>query len=811
MDQRPRDLAFWSANLGLLPTPLFSDPTNNLLEQPRVLLNGSAGNFVLDTNDYVSRNIPERDPRILAWSSNVGSYVTVKENSVEVQRWDQWRFSLERYNLVSVTNNVERFYAYLERHTSRSELSIVAQTIKTFRNLRSALGSSESGADALLAFLYLLACAADNVDRQSLDLERWRLPAPAQAIASQISEGHWEALVMEIRRGRPREKLSNPDINLLLRHAAGQLFQEAHYEAVFLPQRWLFEDILPDSANIQSPSSRSTVHFTPAFLVRTLVEAALKADSSGGDPITVFDPACGSGEFLREALRQLRARGVQRPVRIIGWDVSEAACAMANFVLSVEQRDMPEATIEIKCLNALAGERWPTNIDIVLMNPPFMAWENLGEREKSYVVDTLGRLLGAKSDLSHAFVLKAVEALRVGGVISCVLPASFLTADSAQPIRTHLTDLVVPRLIARLGSQLLFPGALVDAACYVAIKGRDNTAQAQTSSTLAFWADVGKNSVSKGLRTMRKLNYWENPLDYPVEDIGFSIYMHPNLGKSTFQKEQSSWNPPPYSSWKLLQNSASLLTVGELFDVRRGVQTGNNHIFVLPRDRWQELPSAEQRFFRQAAVPDSIHYGDIDNTSYVFYPYAEYSISSEEELVSKLPHYYYQYLLPARDELSKRPNTKLETWWTLNRPRAWASTPKPEPHILSNQFGGEGSFALDMTGKILVINGLSWRAKKVPRESMSFKTTLSAYVAILNSSLFPKLLAATSRQLQGGQWQLAKQYVDQIPLPDFFEEQFSEHLIRDLASLGEEDAAFQSQSDTRILELLSPLYQLDQN
>src|SRR5437868_2703921 len=123
--QRPGIIDQWSDNLGLLPVPLFSDYPD---DQPRVLLNGSSGNFVLDWTDYPAND----DPRNLAWSSNVGHYVTVKADAVEVQRWDKNRAVLERYRPESVLANLERFHAYLEQHTPRAELSIVAHAIKVF-------------------------------------------------------------------------------------------------------------------------------------------------------------------------------------------------------------------------------------------------------------------------------------------------------------------------------------------------------------------------------------------------------------------------------------------------------------------------------------------------------------------------------------------------------------------------------------------------------------------------------------------------------------------------------------------------------
>jgi adenine-specific DNA-methyltransferase len=796
--QIPNSSNFWSENLGLLPVPLVSDNRDQVDSQPSVLLNGSNGNFVLDWTDYAANE----DPRNLAWSSNVGHYVMVKGNLIEVKRWDKNRAFLERYHLKSVVDNLERFHSYLEHHNPHAELSIVAQTIKVFRRLRTMLGPDETGADSLQAFLYLLACATDGTDRGKLDPNRWRLSSSAGSVAASISSNQWDMLIDEIQRGRPTEQLI-PHLDLLLRHAAGQLFQEAHYEAVFMPQvQLLLEGFLPNPVDVRKGSRRMGVHFTPPFLVRTLVEAALEAETSNATNLTIFDPACGSGEFLREALRQLKLRGNQRPIHLIGWDISEAACAMANFVLAAEQRGMSDVTIDIECVDALATDRpWPKPVDMVVMNPPFLSWQDMESAQRSHLLTVLGPLAGPRSDLSHAFVLKAVASLRPDGVFSTVLPASFLISESARPIRANLVDQLAPRLIARLGSQLLFPGALVDAACYVANKSAD-----MKTATIAFWADPGRSSSTTGLRMLRKLRYWADLSAYPVHGNGFSIYLHPSLGRADHEQERSTWSPPPYKSWRLYQNLSALPRVSDLFVVRQGARTGYNQVFLLDPSEWEELPATEKRYFRPAVVNDAIQDGMLHIVKYVFYPYGEHEIKTEAELVRVVPEYYQHYLYPNYMQLRGRARTNEERWWGLTWPRTWQAAPRAK--LVSTYFGDAGSFAFDTTGEFVVVQGLNWQAKKKVSSISTQRKIYLAYLAVLNSSLFSDLLAATSYQVSGGQWNLSKHYVDPIPLPDFFDQEFSPVVIEELARIGEQERGAPGRSDDRILDLLAPLYRL---
>src|ERR1051326_7862185 len=72
------DVEKWSGELGLLPVPIFTKESDSRF----VMLNGRAGNFCL----YFTGE--SGDKRDIAWSSDVGHYVTVSQSSVEVQRWD---------------------------------------------------------------------------------------------------------------------------------------------------------------------------------------------------------------------------------------------------------------------------------------------------------------------------------------------------------------------------------------------------------------------------------------------------------------------------------------------------------------------------------------------------------------------------------------------------------------------------------------------------------------------------------------------------------------------------------------------------
>ena len=749
---------FWQKALGLLPVPLFP---SNKQEGKFVLLNGSKGNFCLD----ITLGEADVNARNYAWSSNVGHYIKVN-NYIEVLRWDQRASMVERYSSQSVLSDLEKFHAYLESDTPKRGISVISHAIGVFRRLRAVLGPSYSGADCLQVFLFLIACTADQEERNLLDNTKWRLTNKEKSLAQSINNSDWDALLDEMMCGRPDEDLI-PDINLMLRHSSGQLFQEAHYEALFIPQNQLsLNGFLASTTKLGSKIDSLGVHFTPPALARTVVEEALFAMQDLPNEVVIFDPACGSGEFLRETIRQLDQSSYSGKVRLIGWDISEAAVSMANFLLSWEIRNTKkQIEMDIKCKDSLNSD-WPLNADFILMNPPFASWQGMTADQRALVRKILGKAGRPRPDLSYVFLQKASRCLKQGGVLGSIIPASILDGYSAESLRKDLSDIMSPRIIARLGSPILFSGAIIDAGIYVSRKGKQ-----KTDGPIAFWADYRSGSSASGFRSLRRARY-TNYVNLPVIDEGFSIYRNPSIGK-----DSSSWAPRPYNSWELLNSLSQLPKVIDLFDVKQGIRTGYLQAFSLSKEEWFELPKEEQYYFRPAVVNKSIRHGYLDDSQYVFYPHGESTIASENELMHNVNSFYSSHLKPNKEQLLSRARVNPIKWWELILPRTWQLSPNPK--LVSTYFGNVGSFAWDRTGKFVVLQGFAW----LPKKDLVPQKVYLAYLTVLTSSIFSELLSAVSNNVGGGQWNLSKKFVDKIALPDLFRS--NDSLVTKLASIGE--------------------------
>jgi hypothetical protein len=265
--------------------------------------------------------------------------------------------------------------------------------------------------------------------------------------------------------------------------------------------------------------------------------------------------------------------------------------------------------------------------------------------------------------------------------------------------------------------------------------------------------------------------------------------------------------------------------VGDLFEVKQGALTGRNEAFVLSSEEFYRLPEREHRFFRVAASTRTIRRGTIIEKEYVFFPYAENGdaiFNSRSEVIENVPHYFSSKLEPQFEFLRARADFD-SRWWMLTRPRDISD--QNHPKIVSAYFGGQGNFAYDFRGNVVSLHGYMWLWKGGSLDlaesdlsnedsSASFDDSILpwAYVAILNSLPFEKLLSCFCARVQGGQFNLSKRYVSDIPIPDLLSNVVPGDITNQLAKIGQDFYASTKYGSSNLNSLVARAYgvQLDE-
>lgn len=753
---------------GLLSVPLLHKQTTGM--ERYALLNGTSNNLCLDGNSSEQSDWYRK----MAWSSGNNTYIAFSGGMGHIFRFD--RPQIESYDEKLIFDNVARFFDYLGKSTSKIENSIVPYVLRTYRSIRNEIRTDNSGLDSLKVLLYLLAYSRDG---ENVNLNEWGITPQDGAVFQTIDHNKWDMITENFTKGVLIDKWLKPEIDLILRHTAGKLFEEANYIAYLPPQLNLFPD---EKIKYSYDTTQDGAYFTPAYVARSIVEEALRnIDIEDKDDLTIFDPACGASGFLVETLRQLKKKGFNKPIKVIGWDKAETAVLMSRFVLNFEKQEWSDSlTVEVKQCDSLVEENvWPQDVDILLMNPPFLSWDKMKDLPllREQVLQILPGI--GRANLSAAFLAKAIESVGNRGVLGVVVPTRLLNDQSYEMLRNILRESMTLKLVGELGS-FVFENVLTYTSMLVATKEKDNTI-----GTTVLWTKNVAGVANDGLKALRKHHY-TNTI---IAEKNYSVYeIHLN-------EDRKSWRIDNYRNVELkkrldaAEHRGLFNKAGDLFEISLGARTGLNKVFIVPEAVVMSLPENEQPYFRPSTDNLAIDSGHLYRVNYVFYPHTKGldPISTEEQLKELLPETYNRILFPAKSLLTKRPSMKGNPrWWELSEHRNWQEEKKAK--LVSTEFGHAGSFAIDYSGEYVVERGNMWLLR-----GKNFKPQMKyneAYLALFTSNYMNTLLEIYGDQLAGGDvYKLGKAYIKNIPLPDFSHPIFERFIpeLRNFAKLMKDD------------------------
>lgn len=756
----PTDPDAWARLLGLIAVPMFGTTRARTIPgKHSLMLDGAVGSFLLSIPE--SSAATRFDPNRWSWSANVTHSVTIEADAKHaiVRRWDAPQDST-RVSIARKQDARRLFLSVEESQLPPDRETVIARGLTTFRAIRTAIEKQGgSSVDVIIAFNTVLALVAIYGDRtrrlQVPFLEALRETGLAnREIARQLHAYPIGDLARLLWEGTPGESPYLLDADLLIRHASGQLCEEAHRQLLAPVQTERQGELFPTEMLLIGPrhphaAPPSDVHSTPPSLARALVELALHFFSDQ-DPrsIDVLDPACGSGVFLIEMLREATLRG-STTVNVRGFDISLLAIEMSTFCVGQATHEIRngQRTIEITKADALTVD-WGRP-DIIVTNPPFISWENLDGRKRHEVARVLGAFHRGRQDIAFAFVMKALDSLKPGGVLACIVPHAFFELRSAEVVRRYITASGEYQLRA-IGQfkDFSYFNASVQPSFIVVSRVRTSP----TTPIRIITADAG--CAERAIRAIRTLT-WEQEwtgADYQLYNI-LSSELSPRR-----------WTP---ISQKLRHFVGALevnthTTVSDFFVPQLGARTGNKSVFLISDEEVGRLCTrkSERAFFRPVA--DRISRGRIQPSGYVFYPYDEEGsllLQTEQAVARALPTFYQERLKPAEGELKAR--SMYRNWWELTRPVAtWLAA--RVPRLLSQTYGRAGNFAFDENGTYAVVQGVGWRWKA----GIPDKNVMLAYLALLNSRVFDDVLRAFCRQIEGGYSDLTQQFIEHVPLPD---------------------------------------------
>ncbi len=264
-----------------------------------------------------------------------------------------------------------------------------------------------------------------------------------------------------------------------------------------------------------------------------------------------FDPAVGTGSFYSAFLQAFPADRIESAVGIeIDGAFTEAATSIWRpHGLEVVHGDFTK----------LRPKR-PANL--LLANPPYVRHHHIGTAEKRrlgmLVKQSSGLQISGLAGLYCYFMLLAHEWLADNGFAAWLVPSEFMDVNYGLAIKRYLTDNVsLLRIHRYCPADVQFDDALVSSAVVVYEKRKPKPEHVAEFSFGGTLADP-RESRAVSLNDLRETRKWSALVGHAKKNIARAA-------------------------------CASRVCLGDLFTVNRGIATGRNSFFVVPKKKLREL------------------------------------------------------------------------------------------------------------------------------------------------------------------------------------------------------------------------------
>ena len=481
MEHTVNNKQFWAEGSGLLPIRL--SPVMNKAQY--ILLDGGLYDFCLDlTGEEQSAT----DCYSAAWSSDVKNYIAIREENAIVYNWSKRQ--AEKVRLSLIQDKFQVFLKMLNSNSYRTSDDVTPFILGLFSQLRNLTQERQEPTEALnLLFKLLITLEDENLSPNVCN--KWGIDNVAEPVG-------FDALRDSIRQG---VRQINPNLDYILRHGSGPLFETAHREAIYFDQQLnLFGEVSSNLGYATQPKYTG-VHYTPRYLVRSIVENALRSIDLAKPSLTILDPACGSGAFLQEVLKQLREKDYPGEIIIKGYDISPMAEKTAKFLLNYENRSQwnNRITVSVQRQDSLDID-WGCN-DLILMNPPFISSELIKDSDTKEKVNQILTPVQMKKrpNMAATFFFKAMQSLQDDGVLGAVLPSSILNQEQYQPMRKMAREMLKVETVAQLGNYV-FNDALTDTSFILA-----KNILSDHHIPLTIWCSNREQSAFDAMKGWRKM------------------------------------------------------------------------------------------------------------------------------------------------------------------------------------------------------------------------------------------------------------------------------------------------------------------
>jgi hypothetical protein len=293
---------------------------------------------------------------------------------------------------------------------------------------------------------------------------------------------------------------------------------------------------------------------TPPGLADEIVKAVLTLVPTD-QQLRFLEPAVGSGAFFSALIRHQQNRKI---ATALGVEIDERFASLAHDLWA-------DSGLKILPGDFLAIDPIVGGANMLIANPPYVRHHHIDAVRKKELQQTVSNQLGIKisglAGLYCYFVLLADRWLAEDAISAWLIPAEFMDVNYGQALRDYLTKHVTLLQIHRYSStEDKFDDALVSSAVVVFQKRKPNL---EAETQLSFGGSMESPSRMTRITTenLQRETRWTR------------------LARPSVQQR----------SKESLRGRTESLSLGDLFAVKRGIATGANKFFMLPKSQAQEI------------------------------------------------------------------------------------------------------------------------------------------------------------------------------------------------------------------------------
>lgn len=507
---------------------------------------------------------------------------------------------------------------------------------------------------------------------------------------------------------------------------------------------------MPNPSEI-TDEKRHGQHYTPAALARFLAEKAFDGIVDSGSELTVVDPACGDGELLIAAADAARGKGHTGGIRLIGFDIDEAAVVTAKSRLEAVDLDG-----EVIHDDFLARQRTMASgsIDLIITNPPYVRTQHLGQEAARLLSAEFG--LTGRVDLTHPFVTVTSRLLRSGGSLGLLCSNRFLTTLAGENVRrAFMHDGLRVRELYDLGDTKLFKAAVLPAVIVASKTGpTDQLARFVSAYEKPTTDGTTAQPLFEALDGDESCVAGHNGKQYEVK-VG-------TLVPPADTKTPWRLSAPDSDRWLQELERGTWKTFGDIAKIRVGIKSTADKVFL--GDNWDSrAPGVEDELLLPLITQSNVTPWRIADhlEMKVLYPY---DLTSSKRRVLAIDDWpgTRAYLFSHEEQLRGRKyviegGREWYEIWVPQRPALWA-----KPKIVFPDISEQPRFALDRTGA--VVNGNCYW---ISMDDIGDEDIAYLMLAVANSTLGVRFYdEACGNKLYSGKRRWITQYVKRLPLPD---------------------------------------------